>query len=104
MSAKKYKIGDKVRVRTDLDNKKLYGNIGVGSIMINMGGKILTIRQVDCTPGHYSHYHVKENDWNWTDEMLEDYILEAKNDTSVIDDPAVMFDKNIKDLFDLYKV
>lgn len=37
--------------------------------MLQMKGKILTIKKVDHTA-----YAVKENRWWWTDEMLVDFI------------------------------
>ena len=71
MSAVKYKPGDIVMVRPDFGRaggSSTYG-IGVNSDMLQMKGKILTIKRID-----HCAYTVKENVWWWTDEMLVDYI------------------------------
>jgi hypothetical protein len=70
----KYKVGDRVRVRTDLETTRLYGDIGVINHMMSDLGKTLTIsslEETDFYDGYCPHYHVKENQWNWTDEMFE---------------------------------
>ena len=60
----KYKVGDKVRVRDNLSR-----NISaVVSDMLRYKGEVFTIDAVS-NDGHY--YKVNENDWCWTDEMLE---------------------------------
>lgn len=62
----KYKVGDKVRVRSDLKACEQYGaNIATNS-MERLAGKIVTISRVG-----YAHYLVKGMNYNWTDEMLE---------------------------------
>ena len=71
MSATRYKPGDKVMVRPDFHRaggSSTYG-IGVNDSMLQMKGKMLTIKKVDHTA-----YAVKENQWWWTDEMLVDLI------------------------------
>lgn len=66
MSANKFKIGDKVRVRKGLVLDKYYGGVRCDSTMAKMGGRVLTINCVKS-----SHYEVEENTFYWTDEMLE---------------------------------
>lgn len=62
----KYKVGDKVRVRSDLKACEQYGaNIATNS-MERLAGKIVTISRVG-----YAHYLVEGMNYNWTDEMLE---------------------------------
>ena len=62
----KYKVGDKVRVRSDLKACEKYGaNIATNS-MERLAGKIVTISRVG-----YAHYLVDGMNYNWTDEMLE---------------------------------
>lgn len=62
----KYKIGDRVRVRSDLKACEQYGaNIATNS-MERLAGKIVTISRVG-----YAHYLVEGMNYNWTDEMLE---------------------------------
>ena len=71
MSATRYKPGDKVMVRPDFhraDGAWTYG-IGVNDDMLQMKGKMLTIKKIDRNA-----YSVKENQWWWTDEMLVDFI------------------------------
>ena len=64
----KYKIGDKVLVRSDLEEGKTYGDEVVMSDMLYLKGKIVTIEHVD----HPNHYRIKEDpdQWHWTDEMF----------------------------------
>ena len=64
----KYKIGDKVLVRPDLEEGKTYGDEVVMSDMLYLKGKIVTIEHVD----HPDYYRIKEDpdQWHWTDEMF----------------------------------
>ena len=66
MSADKFKVGDKVRVRKGLVPDKYYGGVRCASTMARMGGAVLTI---DCVESNY--YEVKECVFGWSDEMLE---------------------------------
>lgn len=74
----KYKVGDKVRVRSDLsrydstgklkhyymENDKRESNTVVDD-MPDLAGKIVTIT------GVWRQYVIKESHWDWTDEMFE---------------------------------
>lgn len=60
----KYKVGDKVKVRSDLKTSVLYGSLYAVAEMIKK--KIVTITYV-----HDGCYKVVEDDYAWTDEMLE---------------------------------
>ena len=62
----KYKVGDKVKVRSDLEENKGYGGWYTSESMVKMRGEIVTIRGVRS-----SSYELEENDFMWTDEMLE---------------------------------
>ena len=64
----KYKIGDKVLVRSDLKEGKTYGDEVVMSDMLYLKGKIVTIEHVD----HPDYYRIKEDpdQWHWTNEMF----------------------------------
>lgn len=66
MSANKFKVGDKVKVRRDLVPDKCYDGVRCSSIMARMGGEVLTI---DCVESDY--YRVEESIFCWSDEMLE---------------------------------
>lgn len=60
----KYKVGDKVKVRSDLKTSVLYGSLYAVAEMIKK--KIVTITYV-----YDGCYKVVEDDYAWTDEMLE---------------------------------
>ena len=64
----KYQVGDKVLVRSDLEEGKKYGDDVVMSDMLFFRGKIVTIEHVD----HPCCYRIKEDpdQWHWTDEMF----------------------------------
>lgn len=64
----KYKVGDKVRIRSDLkeiDDYRVYG-IGTNSEMVGMAGKVVTISHVGS-----SSYRIEEYGYLWTDKMFE---------------------------------
>ena len=105
MSATKYKVGDVVRVRNDLGDGK-YGGVYTADEMMLFRGKTITIEKViieydgvDDYNGHYS-----SEGWNWTDEMFEDYIPIADNDTdSRVKNEGFPVKITAKELSDLYK-
>lgn len=66
MSAVKFKVGDKVKVRKGLVADKFYGNVRCVSSMARMGGRVLTIDRIKS-----DFYRVEENTFSWSDEMLE---------------------------------
>jgi hypothetical protein len=66
MSANKFKVSDKVKVRNGLIADEYYGGVSCGNSMERMGGAVFTI---DCVKNDY--YLVKENAFYWSDEMLE---------------------------------
>ena len=65
----KYKIGDKVRVRTDLIEDKIYGAEKFISSMCKFKGKICTIKEI-CNKRYV--FEEDADEWYWSDEMLED--------------------------------
>lgn len=72
----KFKVGDKVRVREDLEYGFLYGAWCCNAKMISFKGKELTVEKV-----YDEFYEVKENNWYWTDEMLEEVKKEVQEKT-----------------------
>ena len=63
----KYKVGDKVRVKKDLEVGKNYGHYNVVEDMGKYKGKEFIINEVSR-----SYYRLKNENWFcWTDEMLE---------------------------------
>ena len=60
----KYKVGDKVKVRSDLKLSVLYDGLCVTEEMIKK--KIVTIASI-----HGCYYEIEEDDYDWTDEMFE---------------------------------
>ena len=62
----KYKVGDKVRVRRDLEDGETYGGWDALEDMVKMRGEIVTIRRVRS-----SAYELEEKGLMWTDGMLD---------------------------------
>lgn len=62
----KYKVGDKVKVRSDLRVGKRYGEHTFVHDMFKFMGKIVTIKSV-----WEQGYRIEEDAYWWTDEMLE---------------------------------
>ncbi len=67
----KYKVGDKVRVRRDLEDGETYGGWDALEDMVKMRGEIVTIRRV-----RRSAYELEEKGLMWTDEMFEGLVEE----------------------------
>lgn len=63
----KYKVGDKVKVRSDLKCEEYYDGVPFTSEMNRFKGMEITIARVNY--GRY--YEVLETPYNFTDEMLE---------------------------------
>ena len=64
----KYKVGDKVRIRSDLKetmNNAIYG-ISVNSEMVKLAGKMVTIKDII----NEKIYTIKEYDFAWTDKIF----------------------------------
>ena len=64
----KYKVGDKVKVKSDLkENIRYGGQIFVRDMAVHCG------KNVEISKVHDNAYYIKEADreWFWTDEMFE---------------------------------
>ena len=76
----KYKVGDKVRVRKDLNIDKMYGFLYATDEMIKK--KTVTIAYV-----YDGYYRIKEDVFMWTDEMFEGLVedeLTAEETTRIL--------------------
>lgn len=67
----KYKVGDKVRIRRDLNENMGDDKYGVTEEMANKAGSVVTILSV-----YDDSYGIVESGWYWTDEMLEGLVVE----------------------------
>lgn len=67
----KYKVGDKVRVRRDLNKGMIYNEFTVTTPMADKAGDIVTISAVSRR-----YYHIAEYGCCWTDEMFEGLVEE----------------------------
>ena len=101
----KYKPGDRVVVRSDLERRKYYmehdksvSNSAVGS-MLRFSGKIVTIRHIV-----YGKYVIEElPGFYWTDEMFESSLIVAENAYRDDEDKTVISSPETVDLLSLYK-
>lgn len=83
----KYKVGDKVRIRSDLKETMgmdIYG-VSVNSEMVKMAGKVVTIDRA----GELD-YSIKEDGYIWTDRMFEglDYSLVTLGKVTLLNMPV----------------
>lgn len=62
----KFKVGDLVRVKTDLEIDKEYGNDVFISPMAKYRGNTYKVEKLE-----YGCYTLSDIPWHWTDEMLE---------------------------------
>ena len=67
----RYKVGDKVRVRRDLNKGMIYNEFTVTTPMADKAGDIVTISAVSRR-----YYHIAEYGCCWTDEMFEGLVEE----------------------------
>lgn len=68
MKERKFKIGDNVRVRTDLVAESKYNGLKFNSLMANYCGKEGTISSIDCAGDYVLDF---DRAWYWNDAMLE---------------------------------
>ena len=80
----KYKVGDKVRVRRDLEEYGQYGKYGANRNMAELRGSIVEIKKVE---NEKQRYEINDNLYYWTDEMFEglaDEKLTAEEATKIL--------------------
>lgn len=65
----KYKVGDKVKVREDLDENVEYGYEEATEEMLAFRGKVVTIEKIMFDREYIILEDIKK--WYWTDEMFE---------------------------------
>ena len=69
----KYKVGDKVRVRRDLEEYGQYGKYGANRNMAELHGSIVEIKKVE---NENQRYEINDNLYYWTGEMFEGLVEE----------------------------
>lgn len=76
----RYKAGDKVKIRKDLEVDEYYGNMFLPYKMAIFKGEIVTIEEV-----FNGFYHIEEESekYGWTDEMIEGLWEECKSSEQV---------------------
>ena len=79
----KYKIGDKVKIREDLEVGKEYNDCTFIGDMEKYKGKIATIYYC-YNDGSYD-IDLDGGDWFWTDEMFEDITESENKDEKIVD-------------------
>lgn len=85
----KYKVGDKVRIRSDLKENEIYDGYVAISNMLELAGEIVTISHIlsgteyVCSLGSKQCYRIKEMGCCWTDDMFEPVSHEDEMDTIV---------------------
>lgn len=63
----KYKVGDRVKIRRDLESDTYYGNVIFVRGMIPFLGKEAVIKSVATD----NSYLLDDSSWTWTNEMFE---------------------------------
>lgn len=96
----KYKPGDIVNVRRDLNISDIYDHYYITGAMSMYRGGTVTIDSVEKDA-----YRIKEMGCFWTDEMFEDCIIASKNisEHERCDDNITYSETSESDLLKLYK-
>jgi hypothetical protein len=77
----KYKIGDKVRIRKDLESDRGYNGCSVTPSMADHGGEVVTILRMHSFKDDW--FQIKERlgecdpNWYWSDDMMECLVEDA---------------------------
>jgi hypothetical protein len=78
-----YKEGDKVRVRKDLREGEYYGRYRIfcNGDMAKRAGTVVTIEHINSIIPKYT---IKEDSWDWVDEMFEGLAVDKPKAPSVV--------------------
>ena len=82
----KYKVGETVRVRADLEINERYGVDTFYRRDGQVSWLLVCIQEVHSGP---SKYKIKGSDWNWTDEMFEPVPQFSSGIISLSNDPRL---------------
>ena len=94
----KFKVGDKVRIREDLEVGKKYGYYNIVEDMKKYEGKEFIIDEV-----RRNYYRLKDENWySWTDEMLEP-VEEGGKDNMNIEQLNLEYKNKMDALMEEYK-
>ncbi len=91
----KYKVGDKVRIREDLEIDECIGSAYVTSEMMEYLGRDATIEKITGLRLDQYQLNVDDHKWGWTDGMLEEVAPKKKSETSKTNDGKVTCVKTI---------
>lgn len=69
----KYKVGDKVKIREDLEVGKEYNDTLFINDMLQYKGKIAVITYASDDDGYYE-VDLDDGEWAWADDMFEDVV------------------------------
>ena len=98
----RYNVGDEVRVKKELSlDHKYDGFCWVAQPMEAFFGKVITIEEIQHEANKGYYYVVKENEWFWTDEMLEPVAVRVpipEIDWSDWDEPDSPISRAAKDI------
>lgn len=78
----KYKVGDKVKIRKDLEVGEEYDDTLFINDMLQYKGKIAVITYVAIDDDYYD-IDLDDGKWTWADDMFEDCIKKSDSDTSM---------------------
>ena len=89
----KHKVGDKVKIRRDLQVGKIYNGVAVVEEMVELAGKTATIEWVneDCY-GDINYYLEEDKDgWYWTELMFDYAVTNADRIRNMSDEKLADF-------------
>ena len=89
----KHKVGDKVKIRRDLQVGKIYNGVAVVEEMVELAGKTATIECVneDCY-GDIDYYLEEDKDgWHWTELMFDYAVTNADRIRNMSDEKLADF-------------